>query len=155
MASNTRATVYVDRAGSFRIVPTDLTPAGVGIARSSGVDLVLMPSDEELGLRVLDALHTAGRVVAHPASQAEWSTATRSFLRAMGYRSHRALMSANAAVFVSRDGDSVQVVGADNLGTRGGYAQRSDGARVVVARAADLGHAIREVAAQATFADAD
>ena len=141
-------TVYLAKDGSYRIVPYHQTTMGVGIA-GYAVDVLDSPADEELGARVLAALDTAGRVVPHPHSQEEWSAHTRSFVRAMGYRSHRQLMSANSAVVVSRQGDAVLVLPTDNLGTRGGYSHRSDRSTVVVARPSAVGKAIRAAEASA------
>jgi hypothetical protein len=143
MGAEARATVYVASDGSFRIVADDRTPMGVVISRAD-VDLVNAPTNEELGARVLGALASAGRLVAHPNSQKQWSTLTRSFVQAMGYRSNRQLMSVNVAVVVSRERDAVLIVPTDNLGPRGGYSHRPDRSRVVAAKPGDVGEAIRD-----------
>jgi hypothetical protein len=154
MAADLHATVYVDRGGAFRIVPNDVTAVGVGVARSSDVDKVVQPSDEDLGRRVLAALASAGRPVPHPA-QSEWSSLARSFHRAMGYRSGKALRTANVAVFVSREGDAVEVAAARDGGPGLGFSYPASAANVVAATPTEVGHAVRAAAMHVSLRDPD
>ncbi len=76
------ATVYVAEDGTCRVVPLDVTTVGLLTAR----EVAVVPrgsTDEELGSRAIDAIETAGRLVQHPQSQAEWSARTKTFVRAM------------------------------------------------------------------------
>ncbi len=154
MGAKAHAHVYVDRNRTFRILPRDYTTMGLGILRVTGVDRVVRPSDDELGQRVLRALESAGQVVSHPA-QNEWSSFTRSFNRAMGYRSNRALIAANACVVVTHEGGSVTITVGKNEGSRGGYTYPLEPDLTVAGNPTEIGQAINKVAADVTFTDAD
>lgn len=154
MRAESHAQVYVDRNGTYRILARDYTTMGLGILRVTEVDRVAQPSNEDLGQRVLRALDGAGTVVPHPA-QNEWSSFTRSFNRAMGHRSNRALIAANACLFVTREGGSVSITLGTKEDAKGGFTYPIEPDTTIAASPAEIGQAITDLAAHVTFADAD
>lgn len=113
-------TVYLAADGVVHVDPMNVTPAGVHVS-AQRIRRLAQPPEAELGAAVLASIQEAGQRVPHPATQAEWSTGTRAWVKAMSRKSFRQVMRDFVAANLTATDGTISVEPTTNLGTSGGF----------------------------------